>query len=156
MRRGARLDRSRTSHAQRELSAFPRQFWLLSAGILILTTGIQACFPFETSYPTQEMGISLATVGLVLGAPILATLPLHVVGGAFADRYGHKVAMLVGVVTIMILYTAFALAPSLLPIAICGGLGTLAFLGLRAHPGRLETSGLSRAASSIPAAAADP
>jgi MFS family permease len=98
--------------------AFPRQFWLLVAGFFVLLSGIDMCFPFETTYLHDRMGASMTTIGLLLGIPMLAALPLYVVDGAITDRYGRKPAMMIGICCVTVLYATFAFAGSLWQIAI--------------------------------------
>src|SRR5664280_497996 len=71
-------------------AVFPHQFWLLVAGVFVLLSGIDMCFPFETTYLNGRLHVSMTVIGLVLGLPLFASMPLHMVGGALADRYGRK------------------------------------------------------------------
>ena len=96
--------------ARRELSVFPRQFWLLAGGAFLLLAGIDMCFPFETSYLNFRLHVSMTAIGLILGLPLLGAVPLYIIGGAFTDRYGRKPAIAVGISVAAILYTTFALA----------------------------------------------
>ncbi|HMK92735.1 MAG TPA: MFS transporter, partial [Thermoleophilia bacterium] len=98
--------------------AFPRQFWLLVAGFMFLMTGIDMCFPFETTYLTTRLGASISTVGLMIGIPAMAVLPLYALDGAIADRYGRKPAMIAGICVLVALYSTFGLSRSLWPIAV--------------------------------------
>jgi MFS family permease len=108
----------RIARAGADLRTFPRQFWLLAGGMIVLLAGIDMCFPFETTYLHVRRGVSMTTIGLMLGVPILAALPLHIVGGALADKYGRKPAIAVGVSIIVTLYFTFALSHALWSIAI--------------------------------------
>ena len=98
--------------------AFPRQFWLLAGGLVVLLAGIDMCFPFETIYLKEEMGVSVAVIGLLLGLPLFATLPLQMIGGALADRLGRKPVMLIGASVIICLYLAYAFATAVWQIGI--------------------------------------
>ncbi len=94
------------------MRSFPRQFWLLAAGFVVLLSGIDMCFPFETTYLREEMGVSVTLIGLLLGLPIFATLPVQIVGGALTDQLGRKPVIAIGVIVIASLYLTFALATS--------------------------------------------
>jgi MFS transporter, DHA1 family, multidrug resistance protein B len=101
-----------------DLSSFPRQFWLQAGGFFLLLTGVYMCFPFETSYMNGRMGISMTTIGLVLGVPLIAAVPFYILGGALTDRFGRKPVMAVGIAVVAGLYLTFALAGSLWQLAI--------------------------------------
>lgn len=144
--------------ARRELRVFPRQFWLLTFGFFVLLAGVDMCFPFETIYLRQRMDVSMTTIGLLLGVPLLAALPLHIVGGAFADRYGRKPAMAIGVVVLAALYCTFAFATEIWQIGIAitveAGFGWALFLtgsnamtaDLVPHERRAEAYSITRVA----------
>ena len=71
-----------------DLRGLPRQFWVLAAGILVFLIGVEMTYPFETLYLNQELGVSMTTLGVILGVTLLATLPLQVAGGAVCDKVG--------------------------------------------------------------------
>ena len=98
--------------------AFPRQFWLLVSGFVLLMIGVDMCFPFETTYLNVRLGVPMTTVGLLIGIPCMAVLPLYALDGAIADRYGRKPAMIAGICVLVGLYATFGLSPSLWPIVV--------------------------------------
>lgn len=104
--------------ARAELRVFPRQFWLLAAGFLVLLTGIDMCFPFETTYLHDRLGYSMTTIGLLLGVPLLGALPFYIVDGAITDRFGRKPAMVTGVCAVIGVYLTMAFAGALWQIAV--------------------------------------
>jgi MFS family permease len=104
--------------ARSEMRAFPRQFWLLALGFFLLLIGIDMCFPFETTYLHDRLGYSMTTIGLLLGVPLLVAIPLYVVDGAIADRYGRKPAIVAGISFVIALYVTLAFAGQLWQIAI--------------------------------------
>jgi MFS family permease len=106
------------ARAREELAAFPPQFWLLALGVVVLLSGIDMCFPFETIFLTQHKGVPIATVDLILGIPLLVAIPLYVVGGALVDRFGRRPGMVIGAVVISVLYATFALAGGVWQIAV--------------------------------------
>jgi len=101
-----------------ELRAFPRQFWLLAAGFVVLLTGVDMCFPFQTTYLHDRLGISMTAIGLLLGIPLLAALPFYVLNGIVTDRYGRKPAMITGICFVTTLYTTLALSGAVWQIAV--------------------------------------
>lgn len=118
MHSGTNIDGGLRARAHREFAAYPRQFWLLAGGAFLLLTGIDMCFPFETSYLTTRFGVSMTALGFILGLPLLAAVPLYIAGGAFTDRYGRRPAMAVAIVVVSLLYVVFAGADRLWPIAV--------------------------------------
>ncbi len=89
---------------------FPRQFWMLAFGFFVLMTGINMCFPFETTYLHDRLGVPMTTVGLILGVPLLASVPVFILDGIVTDRYGRKPAMVVGICFVAAVYTTLALS----------------------------------------------
>ena len=106
------------ARARAELRVFPRQFWLLAFGFFVLLTGIDMCFPFETTYLHDRLGISMTTIGLLLGVPLLAAIPIYILDGIVTDRYGRKPSMIVGICVVATLYTTLALSDVVWQIAI--------------------------------------
>ena len=89
---------------------FPRQFWMLAFGFFVLMTGINMCFPFETTYLHDRLGVPMTTVGLILGVPLLVSVPVFILDGIVTARYGRKPAMVVGICFVAAVYTTLALS----------------------------------------------
>jgi MFS family permease len=102
------LDRIKRLYAE-----YPRQFWLLYAGMLISATGGSMVWPFMTIYVRQRLGIPLTTVGLLLainsGSALVATL----IAGPVADRLGRKGVMVLSLFSRCTVFVAMSLADSL-------------------------------------------
>ena len=62
------------------LRDFPRQFWLLIGGTFLYLVGYDLGYPFETVYLHNHLGVSMTSVGLIIGLPILACLPVQIAG----------------------------------------------------------------------------
>jgi MFS family permease len=93
--------------------ALPREFWLLVVGTFVYLLGVEMCYPFETIYMNGRLGISMTTVGLILGLSMLIGLPMQIVGGAVADRFGRRGVLILGICASITLYEGFALAHTL-------------------------------------------
>jgi MFS family permease len=91
----------------------PRQFWLLVAGTFVYLIGIEMCYPFQTIYLNRGLGVPMTTVGLILGISLLATLPMQVVGGVAADRYGRRPVLVVAILASMALFIGLGLSHQL-------------------------------------------
>ena len=113
-------------------AVFPRQFWLLAAGVFVLLSGIDMCYPFETTYLNGHLHVSMTVIGLVLGLPLFASMPLYMLGGAMVDRYGRRPVMAAGISVVVALYLTFATASAMWQIAIAiaveAGFGWALFL----------------------------
>lgn len=94
----------------RGMTAFPRQFWLLVVGTLLYVVGYDISFPFETIYLHSRLGISMTTIGLILGLCLLAGLPMQILGGVIADRVGRRTVLIVGICASVILFEGLGFA----------------------------------------------
>jgi len=104
--------------ARRATAAFPPQFWLATAGILVYAVGVDMCYPFETLYMSDGLHISAAVIGVVLGLAGLAGLPMQIVGGALADRFGRRAVLVSSVCGSAVLYVGLALSHTLLQVVV--------------------------------------
>jgi MFS family permease len=95
---------------RRHALLFPAQFWLLVGGTYLYLVGYEIGYPFETIYLHSRLGISMTSVGLIIGLPILAGLPFQVAGGAIADRLGRKVVLVIASSAGIVLFEGLALA----------------------------------------------
>jgi MFS family permease len=70
--------------------SYPRQYWLLMAGMLINTIGMGFVWPFLNIYLNEELGIPISTATLLpmleQGVSLFTTLA----AGSVADRFGRK------------------------------------------------------------------
>ena len=103
-------ENSKIGRLRRELLLFPRQFWLLVGGTFLFFVGYELCYPFETVYLHNHLGVSMTTVGLIIGLPVLAGLPMQIVGGAIADRFGRRAVLILGICASITLFEGLALA----------------------------------------------
>ena len=96
-----------------DLRTLPRQFWLLAVGIFVYLVGVEMTYPFETLYLNGELGVSMTTLGLILGITLFATLPMQVVGGALCDRVGRRPVLVIAMLGSMTLYVGLGLTTDL-------------------------------------------
>jgi len=96
-----------------DLKVLPRQFWLLAAAIFVYLIGVDMSYPYEALYLNSRLDVSMTTVGLILGATMFATLPMHVVGGALCDKLGRRAVLLIAMLGSMTLYTGLGLTRDL-------------------------------------------
>ena len=96
-----------------DLRTLPRQFWVLAAGIFVYLIGVEMTYPYETLYLNQELGVSMTTLGVIIGVTLLATLPLQVAGGAMCDKVGRRPVLVVAILGSMTLYIGLGLTRDL-------------------------------------------
>ena len=80
----------RLKQFQREMRAYPRQFWLLTAGIFVYVGGAALAFPYEGIYLHRDLHVSMSWIGFVFGVVPLAVSPLQIWGGHLTDRFGRR------------------------------------------------------------------
>ncbi|HAP42557.1 MAG: hypothetical protein A2087_01310 [Spirochaetes bacterium GWD1_61_31] len=89
--------------------SFPLPVWLLVAATLIESTGRFMVVPYLSLYMKGE-GVSLGTLGLVLGAAPIANVVFGAWGGQLSDRLGRKPVQILGVAISGLSMFGFALA----------------------------------------------
>lgn len=96
-----------------DLKALPRQFWGLTASTLVYVIGVEMSHPYQTLYLNGKLGVSMTTIGVILGVTLLATLPLQVIGGALCDKIGRCPVLIMAGVGSMTLYIGLSLTRGL-------------------------------------------
>jgi len=91
----------------------PRQYWLLIAGTFVYATGVEMCYPFQTLYLNQRLGLSMTSIGVIIGVTLFAGLPFQIVGGAVADRFGRRPVLILAICAGMALYIGLGVAHEL-------------------------------------------
>jgi MFS family permease len=101
----------------RGLVAFPRQFWVLTAGIFIYVGAAALAFPFEAIYLRQNLGTSMTMIGVVFGLVPLAVMPVQFWGGQLTDRLGRRVVIMLSVLIGVVWFVGFAFVTELWQVA---------------------------------------
>jgi MFS family permease len=78
------------------LKSFPRPVWLLMVATFVESTGRFMVVPYLSLY-MRDAGVSLGTLGLVLGAAPVANVIFGAWGGQLSDRWGRKPVQVLGV-----------------------------------------------------------
>lgn len=78
------------------LNSFPRPVWLLMAATFVESTGRFLVVPYLSLY-LRDAGVSLGTLGLVLGAAPVANVLFGAWGGQLSDQWGRKPVQVLGV-----------------------------------------------------------
>jgi MFS family permease len=99
---------SRVKTSLRRLTAFPRQFWVLTIGIFIYVGAAALAFPYEAIYLRTQLGTSMSMIGVVFGLVPLAVMPVQFWGGALTDRLGRRVVIMLSVLVGVVWFVGFA------------------------------------------------
>ena len=78
------------------LPALPRQAWVVLAGDFVSAIGSGSTLPFLFIYAHRVRGLSDGTAGLIVAGIGLAALIGNPLGGALADRWTHRRALMAG------------------------------------------------------------
>jgi len=122
MREGAPV-RRRLSELGR---AYPRQYWLMVAGMVLSNAGGSLVWPFLLIFASARLQLPLAAVGSLITIQSVAGMLSSFVAGTLADRLGRKIVMLAslasnGVIYLFLLnangYAEFALLMALFGIS---------------------------------------
>ncbi|MGD9941072.1 MAG: MFS transporter [Clostridia bacterium] len=93
---GTQVKTRLTSRAVSYLDSFPRPVWLLMVATFVESTGRFMVVPYLSLY-MRDAGVSLGTLGLVLGAAPVANVIFGAWGGQLSDRWGRKPVQVLGV-----------------------------------------------------------
>jgi len=81
-------------HALKNLhSRYPRQFWLMIAGVVIATAGGSMIWPFMLIYASGKLDLPLSTVATLISINAGTGLISSFIAGTLADKIGRKVVM---------------------------------------------------------------
>ena len=97
---------------------FPAAFWLLVTGTFIFHLGYNFGYPYETIYLHGHLHIAMTTVGLIIGLPMFVGLPVLILGGAIADRYGRRPVLVLGICASAVLWEGLAFSQGLWPVVL--------------------------------------
>jgi MFS family permease len=72
---------------------YPRQYWLMIAGIVLATAGGSMIWPFLLIYASGKLALPLSTVAALISINAGTGLLSSLIAGTLADRIGRKVVM---------------------------------------------------------------
>ena len=101
---------------------YPRQFWLIMAGLLMSSIGMSMVWPFLTIYVSEQLNISLTEVAALISLNGAVSLAASFVAGPAADRLGRKRMMVISLAGNGLTYFAFGMASSYGSFALLMGL----------------------------------
>ncbi|MFE6618892.1 MFS transporter [Streptomyces sp. NPDC057740] len=114
----------------REMRAFPLAVQLLLVNQLGVNTGFYLLIPYLATHLGENLGMSAAVVGVVLGVRNLSQQGLFIIGGSAADRLGARGVIIAGCALRTVGFGLFALGdglPVLLAASVLSGLAGALF-----------------------------
>ncbi|GAA4792598.1 MFS transporter [Streptomyces ziwulingensis] len=114
----------------RELRRFPLAVQLLLVNQLGVNTGFYLLVPYLATHLTENLGLSAALVGIVLGVRNLSQQGLFLIGGSASDRLGARGVIIAGCALRTLGFALFALGddlPVLLAASVLSGLAGALF-----------------------------
>ncbi|MEW1718339.1 MFS transporter [Streptomyces sp. NPDC093109] len=124
----------------REIRAFPLAIRLLLVNQLGVNIGFYLLIPYLALHLSDDLGMSAAVVGIVLGVRNLSQQGLFLIGGSAADRLGARGVIIAGCALRTVGFGLFALGdglPVLLAASVLSGLaGALFNPAVRAYLAR--------------------
>ncbi|GAA3815430.1 MFS transporter [Streptomyces phyllanthi] len=97
----------------REIRRFPLAVQLLLANQLGVNTGFYLLIPYLATHLGENLGMSAAVVGVVLGVRNLSQQGLFIIGGSASDRLGARGVIIAGCALRTLGFALFALGDSL-------------------------------------------
>ncbi|MGP4011838.1 MFS transporter [Streptomyces sp. 4N124] len=113
-----------------EIRQFPLAVRLLLVNQLGVNAGFYLLIPYLATHLTENLGMSAAVVGIVLGVRNLSQQGLFVIGGSASDRLGARGVIIAGCALRTIGFALFALGdglPVLLAASVLSGLAGALF-----------------------------
>ncbi|MBO8200786.1 MFS transporter [Streptomyces smyrnaeus] len=97
----------------REMRRFPLAVQLLLVNQLGVNTGFYLLIPYLATHLTENLGMSAAVVGVVLGLRNLSQQGLFIIGGSASDRLGARGVIIAGCALRTLGFALFALGDNL-------------------------------------------
>ncbi|NUR41376.1 MAG: MFS transporter [Streptomyces sp.] len=97
----------------REMRGFPLAVQLLLVNQLGVNTGFYLLIPYLATHLTDNLGMSAAVVGIVLGVRNLSQQGLFIIGGSASDRLGARGVIIAGCALRTVGFALFALGDDL-------------------------------------------
>jgi len=115
---------------------FDRRIWVLFYGRIVIATGFSMAIPFVSLYFYNDLGLDMATVGLILLVVSLIGATGQIVGGEIADMFGRRRIMSFALIwrSVAFLLIAVAIATGTSFLVITGLLALSSFGGSLFEP----------------------
>ena len=85
-------------------SGYPKQFWVLFFGTIIIRTGSSMIWPFTINYVSDKLDVAMAMAAVLLTIRSLSSVVSSFVAGPIADSVGRKTVMILGILGYIFTY----------------------------------------------------
>lgn len=103
---------------QKQIQAYPRQYWLLFVGMLISTLGASMVWPFLMIYVSDRLRLPLTTTTSLMTLNASMGLIFSLIAGPITDKVGRKWVMVVSLAMNSLAYLLMGQANSLAAFAV--------------------------------------
>ena len=91
---------------------YPRQFWLMTVGLLIMSSGASMIWPFLMIYVSKTLSLPMSKAATLITINAGTGLVSSLMAGAIADKFGRKLVMTFSLLTNGVIYLFMAQADS--------------------------------------------
>ena len=103
---------------------YPRQFWVVSFGLMFSSAGSSMIWPFQLIYISKVLTLPISSAATLISLSSFAGLAASLLGGAIADHFGRKWIMFAAQAANAVAYILMSQANTymgfVLPMAILG------------------------------------
>ncbi len=97
---------------KKTFESYPRQFWLMLAGMLISSAGASMIWPFLYIYISERLALPLAVIASLASLNAVVGLAASLIGGPITDRLGRKWIMVFSLIVNGVVYVFLSRADS--------------------------------------------
>jgi len=102
---------------------YPKQFWLMFAGLIFSTTGTTMIWPFLMIFVSERLVLPFTAVTSLMTIKAVVGLAASLLAGSVVDRFGRKWVMVLGLIGNGLVYFLMSDAQSYLQFALLMALG---------------------------------
>ncbi len=102
---------------------YPKQFWLMFAGLIFSTTGTTMIWPFLMIFVSERLALPFTAVTSLMTIKAVVGLLASLLAGSVVDRFGRKWVMVLGLIGNGLVYFLMSGAQSYFQFALLMALG---------------------------------
>lgn len=103
---------------------YPKQFWIITFGVLISSAGSSMIWPFQLIYVSKTLNLPVSAITSIITISSITALSASPLGGFIADRFGRRNVMILAQISHGLAYFLMTKAHTytgfLLPMTIIG------------------------------------